>query len=84
MCRSSATADLIGEIRYSALDQTNLPICSRKPTSDCVLMLRAPVQGRMGWHCGLAAQSIGTQAMQFNACEFGAQFGDETEAPPGS
>jgi len=23
----------------------------------------------------------GTQAMQFNACEFDAQFGDETEAP---
>src|SRR5262249_42160377 len=28
MCRSSATADLIGEIRYSALDQTILAICS--------------------------------------------------------
>jgi len=41
MCRSSATADLIGEIRYSALDQTILPICSRKRTSDCVLMVSA-------------------------------------------
>src|SRR5262245_7513900 len=58
MCRTSATADLIGEIRYSALDQTIFPICSRKRTSDCVLMVPAPVQGRMGWYCGLAAESM--------------------------
>jgi hypothetical protein len=34
MCRSSATADLIGESRYSALDQIILPICSRKRISE--------------------------------------------------
>jgi len=57
MCRSSATADLIGEIRSNH-------------SSD--LLPKADLR------------FDGTQAMQFNACEFGAQFGDETEAPPSS
>ena len=41
-----------------------------------------PSSGSNGTTLRLSSAVVGTQAMQFNACEFGAQFGDETEAPP--
>src|SRR5262245_2253603 len=41
-----------------------------------------PSSGSNGMALRLGSAVDGTQAMQFNTCEFGAQFGDETEAPP--